>query len=87
METKTLIQEAHTTIEQTMSLREEADIQRMGQTRLLREHIQQHTHKRKRRRKININVDKTKTLIQEAHTTIEQRMSLREEPHTMGYVS
>ena len=37
METKTLIQEVHSTIGQTMSLREEAHIQQMLQTRLLRE--------------------------------------------------
>ena len=37
METKTLIHEAHTTIGRKMSLREEAHIRRMRQTRSLRE--------------------------------------------------
>ena len=65
VETKTLIQEAHTTIGRTMSLRKKARIQRMRQTRSLREeaHIA-HTHKRKEEEKVisTLTMWKPKTL-------------------------
>ena len=84
METKTL--EAHTTIGQTMSLREEAHKQRMRQPRSLREKIHTTTYtiqcmKITKRRKKKVNDVDTKMLIQEAHTVTIQTMSLREEAH------